>query len=384
MIYKYQKLMVKPNIIIFTILFSLHAMVACSSPQAFSDKTYQKILNKNNDPKTIFDVLNATDEVLKVNLKLNLAPLLEDRAFDGKEEGILSFKNADKQTVQYEVNVQLRGKYRRKVCQFPPFMLKFSKDRLEDEGLSDHNDIKLVTHCLDDKIIGNENVAQEYLLYKMYQELTSKSYRVQLIRITYEDKFGNYPKKKRYGFLIEDTDEMAERIGGLECEDCINLPADSLELKTENLMAIFQFMVGNADYNVAMNRNIKISDPGKGVKKIPVPYDFDFSGIIAASYAIPNNDFGLTSIKDRAYLGMQASKEYFEENLALFKDKEKNFKNIIRDSNLLSTETKDKMIAYLNSFYNFLDTINEDEDILKQMRAHGGDFSGPAAQFLNN
>src|SRR5690606_9238581 len=111
------------------------------------------------------------------------------------------------------------------------------KEKLVGENIKPHNKLKLVTHCLDDKNDGQENLLKEYLAYKLYNELTDQSYRVQLIRINYVDTKGKVSKIRRYGIIIEDTDEMAERLGGEEC-DCLNPGKEQLDARLEGIHAV--------------------------------------------------------------------------------------------------------------------------------------------------
>ena len=76
------------------------------------------------------------------------------------------------------------------------------------------NKLKLVTHCLENKFEGNENVMKEYLLYKLYNEITPESFRVQFVKITYLDSKGKLGKIKRFGFIIESKDQLAFRLQG--------------------------------------------------------------------------------------------------------------------------------------------------------------------------
>lgn len=383
MIYKFQKPMVR-----LTTFLMLSAAILYAGPLKGNDQkseNNQTTTTEDVQPaaKTIFDVLSEQGELLDVTVELDLAPLLENRFHEDAEKGTFTFKDANKKNQKLDIKVRLRGKYRRKVCEFPPLMIKFAKKELKAMGLSKHNDIKLVTHCVNDKLVGNDNVGKEYLTYKLYQELTDQSYRVQMVRITYTDVNGNYPKKKRIGFLIEDTDEMAERLGGEECETCINQPADSINAKSENLMALFQFMIGNADFSTALVRNVKIVTQGKDEAKLVVPYDFDFAGLINATYAIPNTDFGLKSTQERVYLGYYADKAVFTENLNIFLEKKKTLRSLIKSCKYINAESKSDMLLYLDTFYDFIEKdLDYQGDILQQMRAQGGDYSGPAAQFL--
>ena len=332
---------------------------------------------------TIFDLLSQEKEVIDATIEFDMAPLMENRYNEKAQKAVFSYKNAQKEIINFDIKVSLRGKYRRRVCEFPPLMIKFGKKELKDNGLKDHNDLKLVTHCIDDRGVGNDNVIKEYLLYQMYNELTSNSYRVQLLKVTYEDINNNYPKIKRWAFLIEDTDEMAERLGGEECEKCLNLPTDSLNAVNENLVSLFQFMIGNADWSSTMNRNIKFINLADESKKLIVPYDFDFSGVVNASYAIPSSDYGLKSLKDRVFLGREASHSVFEGNLVLLLAKQRDLYGVIKDCKMISMEVKDEIFIFLDSFYECISNIDFEKDILPQLRGNGKVLPSDGALIIN-
>ena len=74
--------------------------------------------------------------------------------------------------VSWRAVLSLRGKFRRMRCQFPPLRVQFKKDTLRALGLADHNDLKLVTHCMDDPDSSRENILREYLCYRLYNILT--------------------------------------------------------------------------------------------------------------------------------------------------------------------------------------------------------------------
>ncbi len=372
MIYKFLKYMV-----IRTTIFSLFIAFL----GAFSAKgatALPKVLPSTAEPgqvETIFDLLSQEEELIDVTIKFDMAPLMENRYNKESQKATFTYKKSRKEQKSFKAKVELRGKFRRRICQFPPLMIKFSKKQLEAEGLNDHNDLKLVTHCIDDKLVGNDNAIKEYLLYKMYNELTEKSYRVQLIKVTYEDVNDYYPKVKRYGFLIEDTDEMAERLGGKECEQCLNVPNGSLVAKNENLVSLFQFMIGNADWSSTLDRNVKFVNLEE--KKLIVPYDFDFSGMVNASYAIPNSDYGLKSLKDRVFLGREVDDRIIAENMKLILSKKDILFGIIDDCKHLTYESKDAMYAYLGTFFDLAEKIDFSRLVLPQLR-------GPVEQEQGN
>ncbi len=299
--------------------------------------------------ESIFDAL-VREEVLEITIATDLKALVEDRRTDDYLEAMLTFADEQERQMVFPVELQWRGKFRRRVCDFPPVKLKFPKKELEARGLNKtFNDLKLVTHCIDDKTEGNENLLREYLAYQLYQTLTPHSYRVQLVKITYEDAKGNTASIKRYGFLIEDTDEMAARLGGVELEQ-MNTSPDSILVKDEHIMALFQYMIGNADWSTMMLRNVKLVKLESGYS-IPVPYDFDFSGLVNASYAIPQSDIGLYSIRDRKYLGNPFEKESLREDLGYFLARKSILLSQVKAFKLLSGKARADILAYLETFF---------------------------------
>lgn len=317
---------------------------------------------ENEGKKSIFDVLSGT-EILDITIKTDLNNLIENRRTEEFLEATFEYEDATGKKITRPIEVQPRGKFRRRICDFPPVKIKFSKGDLESLGLiKKFNDLKLVTHCIDDKLVGNENLLKEYLIYQLYNELTPNSYRVQLIKITYEDTKGNLGKIKRYGILIEDTDEMAARLGGVEYET-MNVSTDSISVKDEAITALFQYMIGNADWSTVMLRNVKLILPENKDKMIPVPYDFDFAGLINTSYAIPQGDLGLASIRDRLYLGNKTDADAMRDALGYFYAKKTILLDMVKNFKMLSSDSRDDMVAYLETFYNAIKPVAIDSSI---------------------
>lgn len=308
---------------------------------------------------SVFDSFYSED-VLSVTLETDLDALINDRRREDFQTATITFEDADKNTTQWTVEVKPRGKFRRRICDFPPVKLKFDKEELETAGLNGHNDLKLVTHCLDDKQEGRDNVMREFLAYEMYNLLTPNSYRVQLVKIEYRDSKGAVRPIKRYGFLLEDTDEMAERLGGTECDVCVNPDPRLLDPKEENLLSVFQYMIGNGDWSLRMARNVKFVERPSG-QLLPVPFDFDFSGLVDASYAIPNREFGQLDVQSRVYMGLQPDKEILFETLAKFARKKKDLYAMVRQHKGLKNDTRIFITAYLDRFFYAIENGTEEE-----------------------
>jgi hypothetical protein len=180
-----------------------------------------------------------------------------------------------------------------------------------------------------------------------------------LVRITYLDTEGKGPTFKRYGFIIEDPDELASRLGGSECEEgCLNPDTSRIVEKSASVLNMFQFMIGNEDWDVMLMRNLKLIELHNSNKCLLVPYDFDFAGMVDASYAVPNADNGLRSVRDRIYLGIPVSDELIRWTVKMFQLKKDEVLEYVRDFRPLSLNGRKEVKEYLLTFYNFLEKFD--------------------------
>jgi hypothetical protein len=319
---------------------------------------------------SLFDLL-GDEEVCEITLRTDLVSLLASQEGEPEYQPAtmkFSSKTAGSQT--WDLKLRVRGKFRRQACEFPPLKLNFSKTALANQGLAPHDKLKLVTHCTEDEKVGNEKVLQEYLAYKLYEELNPYSFRVQLVRIQYLDAAGRLNGFSRYGFLIEDKSELEERMKGEECDDCVYQPATAFDTKAAGMHAMFQYLIGNADYSVPVLRNAKVIRRKIDGKLVPVGYDFDFAGFVDAPYAIPANYLGQITIRQRIYLGTLATDKELEEIMEIFLNKKKRVLDVVQDFRLLSSAKRYELKEYLLTFYEQIETIRAEgyQDIYQQLR----------------
>jgi hypothetical protein len=194
-------------------------------------------------------------------------------------------------------------------------------------------------------------VLREYLAYKIYNIITPLSYRVRLVRLTLIDTVKDNEVTEDWAFLQEPDELLNLRLNSTMIE------SDRLSMRTVNPEAInrlsmFQYMIGNADYSVSGQHNLKIM----ALKEygptgfLTVPHDFDFSGLVNTNYAVPSESLGTTSVRERYYLGPCRSKQIHEETiqeLAQFNDE---IMGYIRDFEYLDEKERVDMIEYLESY----------------------------------
>jgi hypothetical protein len=316
----------------------------------FSNNTLANSSRLNK--QSIFDVLNH-QELLEVNLKMNIDSVFQDRKSEKKLPATFSFKDAEGNVQDWKIKVYLRGRFRRIKCEnLPPLKLDFKKKDLKEAGLALFDDLKLVTYCVENEEEAKELLLKEYLIYKMYNEVTAQSFRVQLVSINYVDSETGIVDTQ-FGILIEDTAQLRARLAAEKKEKAYGLSKDKFNSNQVKVVALFNYMIGNSDWSIGLNRNIKVLD--RGGKYILIPYDFDFSGFVDAPYAKIKAEHGTRNIKDRVYLGFKDDVQDLKIAKRILKKKHPAFKKIIKDCHWLSSKQRSEMINYLNSFYDEMD-----------------------------
>lgn len=313
---------------------------------------------------SIFQSLSS-DDVVNLTIETNLDSLMLNKKKIVYQAATVRIQSTNNIDIVHEVKVSARGRSRRKYCDFPPLKLKFPKKGLADLGLNtSYKSIKLVTHCMEGAASQN-NVLEEYLAYKLYNEITDNSFKVQLVHINYIDSnTGNSSEK--FGILIENTDEMAERLGGEE-DETMGLPVEMYDKDQLNKFAVFQYMIGNEDWRLNYLRNAKLVKLPSG-KILPIPYDFDSAGLVNADYAKPDRDLRLKSVLQRQFMGDFADKKERTAIIEFFLEKKEALLETIGACEQLDQAGKVTAIAYLNSFFEVL----ENKHILKRAIPLGG------------
>ncbi|MFN1835129.1 hypothetical protein AB2B38_007705 [Balneola sp. MJW-20] len=313
------------------------------------------------------------DEPLELWLEMDLRKVLNDRG-DDPDYHPLTVRLTDPFSgpLVLDARVKVRGNFRkqRDNCPFPPLRLNFKKDQLEGTVFDGQDKLKLVTHCRTNRAFYEQFLLQEYLVYKMYNQLTEKSFRVRLLKITYEDSRGRSEPFSRYGFLIEDEDLLAERLGGRILE-VNNVHPDRTDKELSSLLPLFQFMIGNTDWSIPGLHNIKLVIPEEGGTPTPIPYDFDMSGIVNTPYAEPPAILNIRSVTERVYRGFCQSPEEYQKAFAEFNGLKESIYKLYKDhSPPLEEDELRQSISYLDEFFEIInDERKSNREVIEACRS---------------
>ena len=316
----------------FTIIYSL--LVSCA---VFANG----IGGEGKAGNSIFDQWDA-DTTTEIELHVNFDSL---EVYRRKTESLPALIIQDGNELALEVSV--RGKFRRKACAMPPLKLQFKKSGLRALGLNTHNDFKLVTHCTNDEA-GQDALLREQLTYEMYNTVNpTASFRTQLLTITYVNTVDGSTTTS-YAILIEDTDELQERLNMDNSSNSYNVPAE--QVNNAETFALFQYMIGNSDYGTKMVRNMKLLKDTDGTFTA-VPYDFDFSGLVNAGYAGGMSHLNETKVTDRTMLWDYDSAPDFNDAADYMISLKDTFLEQVDNFDNLSSSSKREITKYIKGFY---------------------------------
>ena len=210
-----------------------------------------------------------------------------------------------------------------------------------------------MTHC---RGLYEQLVLKEHLLYRAYNLLTDRSYRVRLVEVTYVDSAHTRDHATYYAFFIEAKETMAKRNGFVAIE-VPKVDVDDLDRGDVNPLEVFEYMVGNTDWSTirgaANDDCCHNTTPIRGDNGavVPVPFDFDLSGAVGAPYATPNPDLGIRSVYQRLYRGYCGSEAQLESTLQIFRSRKEDIYALYKGEPRLDTWRANQMIDYLDEFF---------------------------------
>ncbi len=266
----------------------------------------------------------------------------------------ISYYLPDSTYIEKSIRIRPRGISRRDMCEHPPLKIDFSDSLYGVKHFNKWGKMKLVSMCYQAASY-DQYIIKEYLIYKAYERLTDVSFRTYLVNVTFIDT-GSKKSYKSPGFFLEDIDHLAKRMGGKEVETN-GLKPTALDTATFDLMALFQYMIGNTDWYVPALHNLKLISIAnkKWPKPVPVPYDFDYSGVVNASYAVPHEGLPIESVRDRYFMGICRAEKYYMPIVKLFREKKDEIYDVFNNCNRLTPSNKKDVSNYLDSFYKIIE-----------------------------
>lgn len=296
------------------------------------------------------------DSIINVTITTDIKQLRTQKTKPVWQVANIIMHFSDTFEIKEQVRIEPRGVDRKTHCDLAALMVNFKN--AASPLLSPLKRLKLVGSCNSGKT-NEEFLLKEFLVYKIYNLLSVMSFRVRLLYITYNDSRGKIKPFSQYGFLIEDMKDMVARNNCVEIKNKA-FANEALNKYQITFVSIFQYMIGNTDWAVGNYHNIKLMVPKSDTlaRPYPVPYDFDFCGLVDAPYAAPDENADIQYVTERFYMGYPRTIEELQIIINVFKEKRESIVLEIKSFPFLNDKITKNMARYIEQFYQVTDNKN--------------------------
>ncbi|HEY8521314.1 MAG TPA: hypothetical protein VIN61_14650 [Gammaproteobacteria bacterium] len=318
------------------------AVVALASPRGV----------RAEEPAAATPTLFAAHEPLAVELRYDARELCRkpEREECADLPATLVYREDDGTERSLNVRLRARGKWRNQSgnCAVPPLFVFFDDEEASGTLFADQEMLPLTTHCRETASY-EQYVLKEYLAYRIYNVLTPKSLSVRLMKVSYRDTGKRGRVVERYAFFTEHFESLARRQGAEHwpTDDFDPAQADARELATFEL---FEFMIGNTDWSAIKGHNVTHLRRADGTVTA-VPFDFDFSGLVNASYAGPPPGLPIDSVRQRLFRGACRDGFGWDELVAAFVDRRPDIEALLAGLPGLTERSREETAEYVEEFF---------------------------------
>lgn len=322
----------------------------------------------NFAPTSLF----SETSTMTVQITAPLSDVMRARDEEKYHDGIFRYADTAGNFQELDVKLRARGNFRRRktVCHFAPLRLSFPEQQSNVSIFGGQDQLKLVTHCESTRSVYEQYVLKEYLAYRIFQLLTDLSFRVRLLHVTYTDTSRNNDSLTKYAFLIEGPEHLAERIGK-PLSAVGRIHSTELVAAQSNRVAVFEYFIGNTDFSAVLGaanepccHNVILFENGD-TRYLPVPYDFDLSGLVNARYAAPNPKYHIKAVTDRLYRGLCDNNLLLDQTLQRFRDLDARIRQLIDEQEGLTSASRSRVHRYVDKFY---DDVSSEREIERNLR----------------
>ena len=323
------------------------------------------------------DPLFASREPLNIELVAPFALINRERDKDKEYDGSLVYTERDGTSRTLDVQFSVRGNFRlrRETCNYAPLWLNLRRSQLEGTLFANQNRIKLAVQCR------NANRYQDFLVreeqvYRLLNSLTEISFLTRLAEVRFSDSERTGDSRTSLAFFIEHHDRLAERVG-MSDTDVYRIERSALDEHMATLDAMFMYMISNVDYSLVVGddeddedccHNTKLlQDPAGGY--FPVPYDFDVTGYVDASYAEPLRELGQRTMRQRIYRGFCTDPVTMQAVLQRFNQQRSQLNDHIEDQAFQDERSARRSRNFVDAFYGIINDPDQfEKEVLSQCR----------------
>lgn len=317
------------------------------------------------------DLLFQSAEPLDITITAPFRRIDKERDKETEYEGLLSYLDAQGETVNLDVMLEVRGNYRliKRNCRYSQLWVDLKRGQLEGTLFANQNRLKLVVQC------GRQNRYADYLIreqqaYSIFSEISDYDFGTRLLNVTYVDSEDEDDARTHMAFFLEHQNRLADRFE-MDKVELNGIRRAELNGRQGVLVSLFMFLIGNTDYSIIRGpvddeccHNSKLLVNGEG-EYFAIPYDFDASGYVDANYAPePMPEFNLRSNRSRLYRGFCVPDEIFSAAINTYLDAKSGLTAIVGDTTYISSRSVNRSLKFVEDFY---EIINNPRKLRRQI-----------------
>lgn len=293
--------------------------------------------------------LFTDDSLIRITLRAPISRLASAVDRSRVVEGTLA---TDSESLPIRLSPRGITRLRKETCQFPPLRVEFSGAPPAQSLFAGQRRLKLVSHCRPSEHF-QQHLLLEYAAYRLYNQMTPLSFRVRLAQIDYVEDNGK-PVTSRLGFFIEEHIDVAARNDMERARVGARTPVTTLNPADAARFGVFQYLIANLDWAMQAGppgdfccHNSRLVGPGGSPPFATIPYDFDYSGLVDAPYAVPPEAINVASVKTRRFRGFCRHNAETLKAAAEIRDQRAALLAIIAQVPQMSDGTKRKATAFI-------------------------------------
>ena len=305
--------------------------------------------------------LYTSEKPIPVTFRINIKQIRRDKGENAPwRPAALIYQDSAGKSVEVPLRARTRGIWRLKHCEFPPIRFNFASKDTKGTIFEGLDKPKLVNYCKDTDQY-EQYMIQEAQLYRIYQLLTPVSHRVRVVKLAYVDSASGKRDAERVAMIIEDPDQLANRLMSKIVKVKGAGPAD-VEMKEFALAYMFLYFIGNLDFSFNGLHNTELLGTGDG-RILPVAYDFDYAGAVNATYAVPPPNYNVPNVRTRKFLAYCELAPEFPSAVAKLVEQKDAIYALYRDEvgKLLNPSVVKSTLEYFDDFYEQVRTPQDAE-----------------------
>lgn len=308
------------------------------------------------------DPLFQSNDVLAITITAPFGQIDRDRDKEAEyKDATLAYvdKNGDQHEFVVELEVRGNNRLKKDVCRYSQLWVNFKKGQVEGTLFENQDKIKLVVQCRGQSRYA-DYIIKEQQAYRLFNQLSNYSFQSRLIQATYVDSERDNSIRTHIAFFIEHQDRLAKRAGMENFEES-DISIGELDPQQSSLVSLFMYLISNTDYSIIRGtpddeccHNAKLLE-SESLHYFPIPYDFDSTGYVNTSYAVPAEGLRQRNVRQRIFRGFCVPDVVMENSLTKFREAREAISEIVSDTTHVSSRVANRSLNYVDEFYQIID-----------------------------